>query len=85
MVSIDLHSGQIQGFFEGPVDHLTATPVLENYVRQHAHEPVIVSPDAGRIKVAARMAEHLGDLGADLAFIYKRRPKGSTNQAEAKE
>jgi len=85
MVSIDLHSGQIQGFFEGPVDHLTATPVLENYVRQHAHEPVIVSPDAGRIKVAARMAEHLGDLGADLAFIYKRRPKGSTNLAEAKE
>ncbi len=85
MVSIDLHSGQIQGFFEGPVDHLTATPVLEHYVRQHAVEPVIVSPDAGRIKVAARMAEHLGDLGADLAFIYKRRPKGSVNQAEAKE
>jgi ribose-phosphate pyrophosphokinase len=85
MVSIDLHSGQIQGFFEGPVDHLTATPVLEHYIRQHAVEPVIVSPDAGRIKVAARMAEHLGDLGADLAFIYKRRPKGSVNQAEAKE
>ena len=85
MVSIDLHSGQIQGFFEGPVDHLTATPVLENYVREHAIEPVIVSPDAGRIKVAARMAENLGDLGADLAFIYKRRPKGSANLAEAKE
>ncbi|MEA3183871.1 MAG: ribose-phosphate pyrophosphokinae, partial [Ilumatobacteraceae bacterium] len=85
MVSLDLHSGQIQGFFDGPVDHLTATPVLEKYVRQHAREPVIVSPDAGRIKVAARMAERLGDLGADLAFIYKRRPKGTTNQAEAKE
>src|SRR5262245_29549720 len=85
MVSIDLHSGQIQGFFDGPVDHLTAIPVLEDYLKHHAHEPVIVSPDAGRIKVAARMAEHLGDLGADLAFIYKRRPKGSTNQAEAKE
>jgi len=85
MVSIDLHSGQIQGFFEGPVDHLTATPVLEHYVRQHAVEPVIVSPDAGRIKVAARMAEHLGDLGADLAFIYKRRPKGTANVAEATE
>ena len=85
MVSLDLHSGQIQGFFDGPVDHLTATPVLEHYVRLHAREPVIVSPDAGRIKVAARMAEHLGDLGADLAFIYKRRPKGMTNVAEAKE
>ncbi|MGB7879196.1 MAG: ribose-phosphate diphosphokinase, partial [Ilumatobacteraceae bacterium] len=51
MISIDLHSGQIQGFFEGPVDHLTAMPVLEEYVRRHATEPVIVSPDAGRIKV----------------------------------
>lgn len=85
MVSIDLHSGQIQGFFEGPVDHLTAMPVLEQYIRQHADEPVIVSPDAGRIKVAERMAQHLADKGADLAFIYKRRPKGSTNVAEAKE
>ena len=85
MVSIDLHSGQIQGFFDGPVDHLTAMPVLENYVRTHAEAPVIVAPDAGRIKVAERMASHLSDKGADLAFIYKRRPKGTTNVAEAKE
>lgn len=85
MISIDLHSGQIQGFFDGPVDHLTAMPVLEQYVREHAKEPVIVSPDAGRIKVAERMAQHLGDCGADLAFIYKRRPKGTTNVAEAAE
>jgi ribose-phosphate pyrophosphokinase len=83
MVSIDLHSGQIQGFFDGPVDHLTAMPVLEKYVRDHAHEPVIVSPDSGRIKVAERMAQHLGDKGADLAFVYKRRPKGTTNVSEA--
>jgi ribose-phosphate pyrophosphokinase len=85
MISIDLHSGQIQGFFAGPVDHLTAMPVLENYVREHADNPVIVSPDAGRIKVAERMAQHLSDKGADLAFIYKRRPKGTANVAEAKE
>jgi ribose-phosphate pyrophosphokinase len=85
MISIDLHSGQIQGFFDGPVDHLTAMPVLENYVREHADNPVIVSPDAGRIKVAERMAQHLSDKGADLAFIYKRRPKGTANVAEAKE
>jgi ribose-phosphate pyrophosphokinase len=85
MISIDLHSGQIQGFFEGPVDHLTAMPVLEKYVRENAVEPVIVSPDAGRIKVAERMAQHLGNIGADLAFIYKRRPKGTTNVAEAAE
>ena len=85
MISIDLHSGQIQGFFDGPVDHLTAMPVLEAYVRENADCPVIVSPDAGRIKVAERMAQHLGDCGADLAFIYKRRPKGTTNVAEAAE
>jgi ribose-phosphate pyrophosphokinase len=83
MISIDLHAGQIQGFFDGPVDHLTALPVLEDYVRANATAPVIVSPDAGRIKVAERMAQHLGDCGADLAFCYKRRPKGTTNVAEA--
>ena len=44
-----------------------------------------MSPDAGRIKVAERMAQHLSDCGADLAFIYKRRPKGTTNVAEASE
>ena len=83
MISIDLHAGQIQGFFEGPVDHLTALPVLEDYLRNNCTEPVIVSPDAGRIKVAERMAQHLGDCGADLAFCYKRRPKGTANVAEA--
>src|SRR6201991_1091501 len=83
MVSIDLHSGQIQGFFDGPVDHLTAMPVLERYVREHVTSPVIVSPDAGRIKVAERMAQHLDDCGADLAFVYKRRPKGTDNVAQA--
>src|SRR6187455_857771 len=86
MISIDLHSGQIQGFFEGPVDHLTAMPVLEQYVRQQATSPpVIVSPDSGRIKVAKRMAQHLHDCEADIAFIYKRRPKGQANVVEARE
>jgi ribose-phosphate pyrophosphokinase len=86
MISIDLHSGQIQGFFDGPVDHLTSMPVIEAYIREHApHQPVIVSPDAGRIKVAQRLAQHLGDRDASLAFVYKRRPKGMTNVAEAME
>jgi len=86
MVSIDLHSGQIQGFFDGPVDHLTAAPVLEQYIRDNAPTaPVIVSPDSGRIKVAERMAQHLIDCHADIAFIYKRRPKGQANVVEAKE
>jgi ribose-phosphate pyrophosphokinase len=86
MISLDLHSGQIQGFFDGPVDHLTAMPVLEDYLRKNAKPGlVIVAPDAGRVKVAERFSQHLNDLNADLAFINKRRPKGSTNVAEAKE
>jgi ribose-phosphate pyrophosphokinase len=82
MVSVDLHSGQIQGFFDGPVDHLTAMPVLESYLRSHSDDPVIVAPDAGRVKVAERYAQH---LNADLAFVNKRRPKGMDNVAVAKE
>jgi ribose-phosphate pyrophosphokinase len=86
MVSVDLHSGQIQGFFEGPVDHLTAMPVLEKYLRENAREGVvIVSPDTGRVKVAERFAQHLADMSADVAFVYKRREKNSINVASAKE
>jgi ribose-phosphate pyrophosphokinase len=81
VVSVDLHSGQIQGFFDKPVDHLTAMPVLVDYLRDAAGEDiVVVAPDAGRVKVAERFAQH---LGADLAFVYKRRPKGSPNRVEA--
>jgi ribose-phosphate pyrophosphokinase len=76
MVSLDLHSGQIQGFFSGPVDHLTALPVLERYVREHAPEDlVIVSPDAGRVKVAERFAnvaiakEVIGDVDGRLCIL----------------
>src|SRR5687768_17806439 len=50
IVSVDLHTGQIQGFFDGPVDHLMAMPLFEEYMRQHADsDPVIVAPDAGRL------------------------------------
>jgi ribose-phosphate pyrophosphokinase len=82
IVSVDLHSGQIQGFFDGPVDHLTATPVFEDYLRNNTLNPVIVAPDAGRVKVAERYAQH---LNSDIAFINKRRPKGMTNMAVARE
>ena len=86
MVSIDLHSGQIQGFFDGPVDHLTAMPVLEEYLRKNVpNGVVIVSPDAGRVKVAERFAQHLVDMDADVAFVNKRRPKNTANVAVAKE
>ena len=82
MVSVDLHSAQIQGFFDKPVDHLVAMPVLLEYLQDEgAEDLVIVSPDAGRIKVAERYAQH---LHADLAFVYKTRPKGSA-AVEARE
>ena len=74
IVSVDLHSGQIQGFFDGPFDHLTAMPVLiEHLSRSVPDEPVVVAPDAGRVKVAERFAQH---LDAGLATVYKRRTKG---------
>lgn len=84
MISVDLHSGQIQGFFDVPVDHLTAMPVLEEYIRNEARgqDLVIVSPDAGRVKVAERFAQH---LDADIAFAHKRRPRGTKNVAETDE
>lgn len=82
MVSIDLHAGQIMGFFDKPVDHLVAMPVLLDYLRANAPDDlVVVSPDAGRIKVADRASQH---LGADLAFVHKRRPKGQPGVVEAR-
>ena len=81
VVSVDLHSGQIQGFFDIPFDHLTALPVLEDELhRVDGDGLVVVAPDAGRVKVAERYGQH---LGADLAVVHKRRPKGSINEVEA--
>lgn len=81
VVSVDLHTGQIQGFFDIPVDHLTAMPVLEDYVNRSAPaNPVIVSPDAGGVKAAKRLSGH---LGAGLAFVNKFRPKGVANTVVA--
>jgi len=83
LVSVDLHSGQIQGFFDQPFDHLVAMPVLIAYMRQHMGDDlVVVSPDAGRVKVAERYANA---LHADLAIVHKRRVRGLRNQVEAKE
>ncbi|MCU1490266.1 MAG: ribose-phosphate pyrophosphokinae [Acidimicrobiaceae bacterium] len=83
VVSVDLHSGQIQGFFDVPVDHLTATPVLVDNLREQASSDlVVVSPDAGRVKVAERFSQQ---LGTDLAFVHKRRPPGQDNMVEALE
>ena len=83
LLSVDLHSGQIQGFFDGPVDHLTAMPVLIDYLRSlKADDIVIVSPDAGRVKVAER---YTNLLHADLAIVHKRRRGDAKNMVSAKE
>ncbi|MGH9235531.1 MAG: ribose-phosphate diphosphokinase [Acidimicrobiales bacterium] len=83
LMSVDLHSGQIQGFFDGPFDHLVAMPVLVDHLEQHMGEDiVVVSPDAGRVKVAERYANV---LHADLAIVHKRRIRGAHNAVEAKE
>jgi ribose-phosphate pyrophosphokinase len=82
-VAVDLHTGQIQGFFNTPLDHLTALPVLSAYLADTVEGDIcIVSPDTGRVKLAQRLADQ---LHADLAFVYKRRPKGSLNVSEALE
>ena len=82
VVSVDLHSGQIQGFFDLPFDHLTAAPVLEGYLKKHVgSDIVVVAPDAGRVKVAERYSQH---LGCDLALVHKTRPRGTMNQVEAR-
>ncbi len=75
---MDLHAGQIQGFFDIPVDHMYAVPVFLKYIRDKKFENiVIVSPDAGGVERARAFAKH---LHADLAIIDKRRPRA--NEAE---
>jgi ribose-phosphate pyrophosphokinase len=73
VVVMDLHAGQIQGFFHVPVDHVTALPLFVERFRRLAreHPLVAVSPDLGRVKLARRLA---GQLGADLAVVTKTRP-----------
>ena len=83
LICIDLHTAQIQGFFDGPVDHLMAMPTLSAHViERYAGEPLtVVSPDAGRIKVAEQWSQRLG--GAPLAFIHKTRDIDRPNEVVA--
>jgi ribose-phosphate pyrophosphokinase len=83
LIAVDLHTAQIQGFFDGPVDHLMALPILSDYVRDKYgdQELAIVSPDAGRIKVAEQWSARLG--GAPLAFIHKTRDINRPNESVA--
>jgi len=82
MASVDLHSGQIQGFFDGPFDHLTAFPLLRDYIKDSlGKDTVVVSPDAGRAKVAERYTRQ---LGLDLAIIHKVRSHNVAHKLEAR-
>jgi len=83
LMSVDLHADQIQGYFDGPVDHLVALPILSKYVRKkYGNESLaVVSPDAGRIKVAEQWSKRLG--GAPLAFIHKTRDITRPNEVVA--
>ncbi len=73
LVSVDLHTDQIQGFFDGPVDHMHALPILTKHIQENYNldNIVVVSPDAGRVKESEKWANQLG--GAPLAFIHKTR------------
>jgi ribose-phosphate pyrophosphokinase len=82
LMVVDLHTSQIQGFFDGPVDHLFALPMLANYVGSKVDRTrlTIVSPDSGRVRVAERWSELLG--GCPIAFIHKTRDPRIPNESQ---
>ncbi|MBV9214117.1 MAG: ribose-phosphate pyrophosphokinase [Actinobacteria bacterium] len=74
LMTMDLHAGQLQGFFSNPVDHMTAMPLLTQYVKDQLGEAgdlVIVAPDAGRVKLTRKFA---GTVGCEYALLEKERP-----------
>ena len=87
MVAVDLHTGQIQGFFDLPFDHLTAAPMLADYFTDVIDDDfVVVSPDPGGVRLADKWVQHLSefhDLHGDVAFLHKRRRKDKRNVSEA--
>jgi ribose-phosphate pyrophosphokinase len=84
LMTVDLHTAQIQGFFDGPVDHLFALPLLADHVEQSwgDRDLVVVSPDAGRVRVAERWTDR---LGCGLAIIHKRRDPNVPNEVKVGE
>jgi ribose-phosphate pyrophosphokinase len=84
LMAVDLHTAQIQGFFDGPVDHLWALPLLADHVRKRVDRSrlTVVSPDAGRVRVADLWSDR---LGAPLAIIHKRRNPSVPNQVQVHE
>lgn len=84
IMAVDLHAAQIQGFFDGPVDHLWALPVLSDYInaKYATEDVVVVSPDAGRVRLADQWTDK---LGCQLAIIHKRRDPSKANEATTHE
>ncbi len=83
LICVDLHTSQIQGFFDGPVDHLFALPVLAGHVKDRVDPSrvTVVAPDTGRVRMAERWTDRLG--GCPLAFIHKTRDPNVPNQVVA--
>ncbi|MGH3518907.1 MAG: ribose-phosphate diphosphokinase [Haloechinothrix sp.] len=83
IMTVDLHTAQIQGFFDGPVDHLFAQNLLCEHLQEHYgdHDITVVSPDSGRVRLAEKWAQQLGDR--PIAFIHKTRDPDKPNQAVA--
>ena len=84
IMAVDLHTAQIQGFFDGPVDHLFALPILASYLenRLDLSEVTVVAPDAGRVRVCERWTDR---LGCPLAIIHKRRDTDVANKVRVLE
>ena len=84
IMAVDLHTAQIQGFFDGPVDHLFALPILASYLenRLNLSEVTVVAPDAGRVRVCERWTDR---LGCPLAIIHKRRDTDVANKVKVLE
>jgi ribose-phosphate pyrophosphokinase len=82
LMVVDLHTAQIQGFFDGPVDHLFALPLLTDYIQSKLDTAMVsvVAPDAGRVRVAERWSDVLG--GAPMAIIHKRRHPDIANEVK---
>jgi ribose-phosphate pyrophosphokinase len=81
LMAVDLHTAQIQGFFDGPVDHLFALPILADYLaaKLDVNHVTVVAPDAGRVRVCERWTDR---LGTPLAIIHKRRDPHVANQVK---
>jgi ribose-phosphate pyrophosphokinase len=84
LMAVDLHTAQIQGFFDGPVDHLFALPILASYLEDKLDVATVtvVAPDAGRVRVCERWTDR---LGCPLAIIHKRRDPDVANEAKVLE